>query len=51
MPLKIDPEIRKQLAARVDYYREMGIHDFYRRPTPEGASLQVVEPRVPEATQ
>ncbi len=47
MPLKIDPEIRKQLAARVDYYREMGIHDFYRRPTPEGASLQVGEPRVP----
>jgi DNA polymerase len=34
MPKPLDSEIKKQLAARVDYYREMGIYDFYRR---EGA--------------
>ncbi len=32
MPKPLDPEIKKQLAARVNYYREMGIYDFYRRP-------------------
>jgi len=26
-----DPEFQKQLAARLQYYREMGIYDFYRR--------------------
>jgi len=36
MPKPLDPAIKKQLAARVDYYREMGIYDFYRWPTPEG---------------
>ncbi len=37
MPRKLDPALQKQLAARVNYYREMGIHDFYRRPVEEGA--------------
>jgi DNA polymerase len=32
MPKPLDPETKKQLAARVNYYREMGIYDFYRRP-------------------
>ena len=27
--------MRAALAARVDYYRELGIHDFYRRAVPE----------------
>jgi uracil-DNA glycosylase family 4 len=39
MPKSLDPETRKQLAARVSYYREMGIYDFYRRPVQEGAEL------------
>src|SRR3954468_14023895 len=26
-----DPEFQKQLAARLQYYRDMGIYDFYRR--------------------
>jgi uracil-DNA glycosylase len=39
MPKTLDPETRKQLAARVSYYREMGIYDFYRRPVEEGAEL------------
>jgi uracil-DNA glycosylase family 4 len=29
MPL--DPDRRRALAARVNYYRDLGIHDFYRR--------------------
>jgi DNA polymerase len=32
MPRKLDPETQKQILARVNYYREMGIYDFYRRP-------------------
>ena len=39
MPKPLDPATRKQLAARVNYYRELGIHDFYRRPVEEGAEL------------
>ena len=39
MPKSLDPETRKQLAARVSYYREMGIYDFYRRPVQEGVEL------------
>lgn len=31
MPKPLDSETKKQLAARVEYYREMGIYDFYRR--------------------
>jgi uracil-DNA glycosylase len=31
MPKSLDAATKKQLAARVNYYREMGIHDFYRR--------------------
>src|SRR3954469_4475026 len=30
-----DPEFQRQLAARLQYYRDMGIYDFYRR---EGAA-------------
>jgi hypothetical protein len=29
MPLS--PEQKRALAARVDYYRDLGIHSFYRR--------------------
>jgi DNA polymerase len=39
--MKLDPEAQKQLAARIDYYREMGIYDFYRQPVVE-------EPRAEE---
>src|SRR5262249_22809386 len=33
---KLDPATQKQLAARINYYRELGIYDFYRRPVTEG---------------
>ena len=31
MALPRDPKLREQIAARLQYYREMGIYDFYRR--------------------
>lgn len=39
MPKPLDPQTKKHLAARVKYYKEMGIHDFYRRPVEEGVEL------------
>jgi uracil-DNA glycosylase len=39
MPKPLDPETKKQLVSRVNYYREMGIYDFYRRPVEEGVEL------------
>ncbi|HYL91969.1 MAG TPA: uracil-DNA glycosylase [Alphaproteobacteria bacterium] len=36
MSKPLDPATRKQLSARVSYYREMGIYDFYRRPVEAG---------------
>ena len=38
MPSKLDSFLEKQLAARVNYYREMGIYDFYRRPVNPGTA-------------
>jgi uracil-DNA glycosylase len=35
MPFTLDPELRRALTARIRYYQEMGIYDFYRRPQPE----------------
>ncbi len=32
MPRILDPELRSALAARIRYYNEIGIYDFYRRP-------------------
>ena len=32
MPRVLDPELRRALAARIRFYHEMGIYDFYRRP-------------------
>lgn len=37
MPRTLDPELRRALAARIRYYNEMGIYDFYRRPLLEHA--------------
>jgi uracil-DNA glycosylase len=38
MPQKLDPALEKQLMARVNYYRDLGIHDFYRQPVGEAAA-------------
>jgi uracil-DNA glycosylase family 4 len=37
MPRILDPELRSALAARIRYYNEMGIYDFYRRPSSQRA--------------
>lgn len=37
MPL--DPETARSLAARLDFYRDLGVYDFYRRESPTEASL------------
>jgi DNA polymerase len=42
MPPALDPEIRRALAARLRYYNEMGIYDFYRRPQ-SAASIAAAE--------
>jgi uracil-DNA glycosylase family 4 len=39
MPKPLDSATKQQLAARVNYYREMGIYDFYRRPVEPGADV------------
>src|SRR6185312_8864710 len=38
----IDPQMKERLAARLNYYREMGIYDFYRRPVEAGAEIELV---------
>jgi uracil-DNA glycosylase len=45
----LDPEVRRALAARIRYYNEMGIYDFYRRP-PSASSLAVDESAVAVST-
>lgn len=44
MSSKLTPELQKQLAARVEYYREMGIYDFYRQAVPETESVEIGAP-------
>jgi uracil-DNA glycosylase len=36
MPRILDPGLRRTLAARIRYYNELGIYDFYRREPMEG---------------
>jgi uracil-DNA glycosylase family 4 len=33
MPSPLDPVLRRALAARIRYYNDMGIYDFYKRPS------------------
>jgi uracil-DNA glycosylase family 4 len=46
MAKPLDPEIKKQLASHVNYYREMGIYDFYRRPVEPGMEIAVASSAV-----
>jgi uracil-DNA glycosylase len=46
MPRTLDPEVRRALAARIRYYNEMGIYDFYRRPV----SVRIEEVAVSQHT-
>jgi DNA polymerase len=47
MPSTLDPELRRALAARIRYYNEMGIYDFYRRAL-SALEGKAVAPAVPE---
>ena len=46
----LDPELRRALAERVRYYRELGIYDFYRRDrsAPEETSSSTFESEIRE---
>lgn len=50
MPKKLAPEAKKQLFTRVNYYRDMGIYDFYRRPATEDAQMLSPEESEPPVT-
>src|SRR6266581_5921149 len=43
----MDPKLRQQIAARVAYYRELGIYDFYRR---EGSAQNEVAQSIEAAS-
>lgn len=44
----LDPELRRALAARIRYYNEMGIYDFYRQPPSQSADVSPVAAAVTE---
>jgi DNA polymerase len=48
MPRTLDPDLRRALAARIRYYNEMGIYDFYRQPVSEFATVTPVVATVAE---
>src|SRR5262249_11993335 len=43
MPTVLDPEKRRALAARVRYYNELGIYDFYRRELQTANAIEQTE--------
>jgi uracil-DNA glycosylase len=52
MARELDPRLREQLAARLQYYREMGIYDFYRRePGPAAAATELLSDQMPRKQQ
>lgn len=49
MPKVLDPQLRRALAERISYYRELGIYDFYRRELPTAAAeISNPQPDLPE---
>jgi len=44
MSKPLDPQTKKHLAARVQYYKEMGIYDFYRQPIDPNVELIMQAP-------
>jgi uracil-DNA glycosylase family 4 len=44
MSRPLDPQTRRALTARLQYYRDLGIHDFYRRP----AAAEVAASELPQ---
>ena len=48
MPRTLDPELRQALAARIRFYNEMGIYDFYRQSPSEPLGAAAVTAAVTE---
>jgi uracil-DNA glycosylase len=48
MPRVLDPQLKRALAERIRYYNELGIYDFYRRPTTAGTTPDAVDEGQPE---
>ncbi len=46
MPKVLDPALKRTLAARIRYYNDLGIYDFYRRET---VSSQTTIPELPDS--
>ena len=40
MPSPLDPNLRRAIADRLQYYKDLGIYDFYRRPIDTAGELQ-----------
>lgn len=52
MPRTLDPELRRALTARIRYYNELGIYDFYRRPVSATESAAGAAPEIqPESRE
>ncbi|MGZ4839047.1 MAG: uracil-DNA glycosylase [Terriglobales bacterium] len=49
MPRSFSPDQKRALAARVNYYRDLGIHDLYRRQSDEAHPASRVQPTDREA--
>ncbi len=49
MPIIQDPELRRALAERVRYYRELGIYDFYKREPLHASATRLLEEAPPAA--
>lgn len=43
MSVQFDPQLRRAIADRVRYYRELGIYDFYRRDFQNSCAVEAVE--------
>ena len=49
MPRALDPQTKTEVAARLAYYREMGIYGLYRRPVPDDDIIAATEePSLPK---
>ena len=47
MPRTLDPDLRRAIAARIRFYNELGIYDFYRRDVARAAAVESAETLVP----
>ncbi|MGA2966568.1 MAG: uracil-DNA glycosylase [Terriglobales bacterium] len=50
MPRTLDPELRRALAARIRFYNEMGIYDFYRQEPSRENTLPTPSTNGPQST-